>query len=73
MGGDMQFYMKIELFKNGIYAGKGTTVYEAPGLLGALHQAVEMLERNPSTLRSDTQSPQCEERITVGALLTYSS
>ena len=65
-GDFMDYYLKIELFREGVSAGKGVTVYEAESLSDALKKACKMIDDHPHSLRSETPSIHSEERITVG-------
>lgn len=67
----MDFYMKIELFRNGVPSGKGVTVYDADNLVDALRKASAMVGYHPNTLRSQPPSVDLEERITIGAVLSH--
>ena len=62
----MQYYMKIEIFRNGVSSGKGVTVYDANDLTDALRKASTMIENHPTALRSERPSFGFEERITIG-------
>jgi hypothetical protein len=67
----MDFYMKIERFRNRVSIGTGTVTYEASNLTDATRKAVEMLERDPKDLQREPPSAQHEERITVGPVLWF--
>lgn len=67
----MQFYMRIEHFRNGVFAGKNLSAFEASDLVDALRRTADFLGGEPSFAEERLPAPEKEIRITVGAVLEF--
>ena len=67
----MQFYLKIQHFKNGVFNSSGTTVYDASTLEEALRVATKMLEEHANEMLREAPDPENEKRVTIGPVLAY--